>query len=90
MGLAIDVSKVKLHFRVNVWPSFWGPKTLAKPVSPRRASPVILDERKEGWGDVKRRFGAVEPVMFAYVHRSHLWSFTMARKPCFVLFDVVV
>ena len=50
----------------------------------------ILDERKEGWGDVKRRFGAVEPVMFAYVYRSHLWSFTMARKPCFVLFDVVV
>ena len=40
MGLAIDVSKVKLHFRVNLWPSFWGPKTLAKPVSPRRASPV--------------------------------------------------
>ena len=39
VGLAIDVSKVKLHFRVNVWPSFWGPKTLAKPVSPRRASP---------------------------------------------------
>ena len=40
VGLAIDVSKVKLHFRVNLWPSFWGPKTLAKPVSPRRASPV--------------------------------------------------
>ena len=47
-------------------------------------------QEKEGWGDVKRRFGAVEPVMFAYVYRSHLWSFTMARKPCFVLFDVVV
>ena len=30
VGLAIDVSKVKLHFRVNLWPSFWGPKTLAK------------------------------------------------------------
>ena len=27
--------------------------------------------------------------MFAYVYRSHLWSFSMARKPCFVLFDVV-
>ena len=40
VGLAINVSKVKLHFRVNLWPSFWGPKTLAKPVSPRRASPV--------------------------------------------------
>ena len=23
VGLAIDVSKVKLHFRVNLWPSFW-------------------------------------------------------------------
>ena len=32
-------------------------------------SVLILDERKEGWGDVKRRFGAVEPVMFAYVYR---------------------
>ena len=53
-------------------------------------SVLVSDERKEGWGDVKRRFGAVEPVMFAYVHRSHLWSFTMARKPCFVLLDVVV
>ena len=42
VGLAIDVSKVKLHFRVNLWPSFWGPKTLAKPVSPRRASPVQI------------------------------------------------
>ena len=29
-------------------------------------SVLILDERKEGWGGVKRRFGAVEPVMFAY------------------------
>ena len=46
-------------------------------------SVLILDERKEGWGDVKRRFGAVEPLMFACVYRSHLWSFTMARKPCF-------
>ena len=27
-------------------------------------SVLILDERKEGWGDVKRRFGAMEPVMF--------------------------
>ena len=53
-------------------------------------SVLILDERKEGWEDVKGRFGAVEPVIFAYVHRSHLWSFTVARKPCFVLFDVVV
>ena len=53
-------------------------------------SVLILDERKEGWGDVKWRFGAVEPVMFAYVYRGHLWSFTVARKPCFVLFDVVV
>ena len=49
-----------------------------------------MDERKEGWADVKRRFGAVGPVMFAYVYRSHFWAFSMARKPSFVLFDVVV
>ena len=35
---------------------------------------LFLDERKEGWGDVKRRFGAVEPVMFACVYRSHLYG----------------
>ena len=39
VGLAIDVSKVKLHFRVNLWPSFWGPKTLAKPVSATEGLP---------------------------------------------------
>ena len=42
MGLAIDASKDKLHFPVNLWPSFWSPKIVAKPVSPRRASPVEL------------------------------------------------
>ena len=35
-----------------------------------------------------RRFGTVEPVMFAYVHgRSHLWSFSVARKPALVFLD---
>ena len=32
-------------------------------------SVLILDERTEVWGDVKRTFGAVEPGMFAYVYR---------------------
>ena len=44
----------------------------------------VMEAKKE---DLKRRLGAVEHVMFACVHRpvlrSHLWSFSMARKPCF-------
>ena len=52
VGLAIDVSKVKLHFRVNLWPSFWGPKTLAKPVSPRRASPVSRLQFSQALGPI--------------------------------------
>ena len=47
----------------------------------------FLDERKEGWGDVKRRFGAVEPVMFARVYRSHLWQGNLASFYLTSLFD---
>ena len=77
VGLAIDVSKVKLYFRVNLWPSFWGPKTLAKPVSPRRASPVCNADRPLAplkWAFLPRKYpafgGTVNNVFNVHFHHE--------------------
>ena len=68
--------------------STWSPETKrCEPILRILWSVLILDERKEGWGDVNRRFGAVEPVVCSQ-EPSLVVHF--GKETLFRLFDVVV